>query len=477
MLALCGVTAFLLRGYCDTYTIEMSSFRIQHPALGEVLSGVTVAFVSDLHAQRLGPREEKILEILQEVKPDLLLLGGDYISFRGAYEPALSFFQQCKKAYGVLGNTEYSNENGSCILCHEKKSTVLKMSSTPVLLRNSAVILEFQGKKINLVGLDDPVHKKEDLKAALQHIDRSAPIILLAHSPQVFEEISGAGIDFILCGHNHGGQIFLTKYLRRVLPMEPVLEFLDGFYQRGKTLMYVSRGVGTSFLPFRLGIKPEVTLFRFAAPEESLAARSFRVTDQGTRAFFAGLSLSSLLEFHQASSSRSPESRGLHPARGASSLSSAEKVLFDFEAEAELDHLDWECHKWFEQSSEHATSGKYSLKAVLPAGPYPGIHFQGIDPNWSKYKALHMDVYNPAQETVRFHIRIDDAHSAWGYADRFDRNFALRTGGNAISIPLSSLKTNINPRPLDLHKIERLMIFLPANQKTTELFIDNIRLE
>ncbi len=471
------MTAFLVRGYCDTYTIEVSSFRIQHPALGEVLSGVTVAFVSDLHIQKLGLREKKILEILEDAKPDLFLLGGDYISFGDAYEPALSFFTQCKKAYGVLGNTEYSNENGSCILCHEKNSTVLKTSSMPVFLRNSAVILEFQGKKINLVGLDDPVHKKANLKAALQQIDRSAPTILLAHSPEVFEEISGEEIDFILCGHNHGGQIFLTKYLRNVIPMEPVLEYLDGFYQRGKTLMYVSRGVGTSFLPFRLGVKPEVTLFRFSAPEGSFAARPFRVTDQGTRAFSAGFSLPSFLGFHHDSSSRSPGPRSSHPTREASSPSSAGKVLFDFEAEAELNHLDWKCHKWFEQSSEHVTSGKYSLKAVLPAGPYPGIDFRGIDPDWSKYKELRLDVYNPAQDAVRFHIRIDDAQSGWGYADRFDRTFVLRTGGNAVSIPLPSIKTNIHARPLDLKRIERLMIFIPGNQKTTELFIDAIRLE
>ena len=193
------------------------------------------------------------MEVLKEEKPDLILITGDFISFEGPYEPVMSLFHQFKAPFGtyaVLGNTEYSNENGSCILCHEERSRKLKEKQNPVFLRNSSFPLKINGKTLNILGVDDPVNKKSNLKTTLKGMNSEAPSILLAHSPEIFEEASGFGIDLLLCGHTHGGQIFLTKYLRKIFPLEASLEFLEGFFQKGKMLMYVSRGIGTSYPSF-----------------------------------------------------------------------------------------------------------------------------------------------------------------------------------------------------------------------------------
>jgi hypothetical protein len=111
--------------------------------------------------------------------------------------------------------------------------------------------------------VDDPVEEKSDLRSALKGMSVDYPSILLAHSPKIFEEASANGMDLLLAGHNHGGQIFVTKILRKIFPLNPALEFLEGFFQKGKELMYVNRGIGTSYLPFRLGVKPEITFFKF----------------------------------------------------------------------------------------------------------------------------------------------------------------------------------------------------------------------
>jgi len=142
------------------------------------LGGIKVAFLSDLHIKNIGLREKKVLEILGEEKPGLILLGGDYITFRGSYQPAISFLQELQANHGiyaVMGNTDYSNENGSCILCHKKKSKKLKDGSNLIFLRNFATPLQLNGKVLNLIGLDDPVNKKADLTAALQYRSTAAP--------------------------------------------------------------------------------------------------------------------------------------------------------------------------------------------------------------------------------------------------------------------------------------------------------------
>jgi hypothetical protein len=115
-------------------------------------------------------------------------------------------------------------------------------------------------------------------------------------------------------------------------------------------------------------------------------------------------------------------------------------MLFDFESESDLKRLNWECHKWFELSGEHATSGKHSLKIILPPVQYPGINFEDIRKDWSSSRYLKMDIFNPSDETLKFHIRIDDHKSGWEYADRFDINFNLEQGANHISIPADSIE-------------------------------------
>ena len=521
---------FVAKAYYDTNAIEVRHYEIKDSSLGEVLAGLKVAFLSDFHIKSIGVRENKILEILNEEKPDLILLSGDYISFRGSYEPVMSFFHQLKPPYGVyavLGNTEYSNENGSCILCHKKGSRSLNEDSSIKFLRNSFSRLKINTSILNIVGIDDPVEKKSDLKRALKGINPDSPSILLSHSPEIFEEASNYGIDFLLCGHTHGGQIFLTKYLRNIFPLEPALEFIEGFFQKGRTLMYVNRGIGTSYLPFRLGVKPEITFFNFlnnstnqidqtnlsrmpcneyVRGEMRPALWSVETTTWGSlfhwdpinptnsnnpsnpnnpintvsisnnppKTIFTGLSLSNLIEtfnllniFDSLRSTAAPQN----------SNTSAQKILYDFESDSDLKGLNWECHKWFELSKENATSGKYSLKVSLPPGQYPGINFQEIKNDLSKSNYFKMDVFNPLEERIIFHIRIDDNKSGWEYADRFDINFMLKQGMNHISIPADSIRTNIYHRPLNLKKIKRMMVFLPNNPKQREIYIDHVHLE
>jgi predicted MPP superfamily phosphohydrolase len=517
-----ALVLFVAKAYYDTNTIEVKHYQIKDARLGEAMAGLKVAFLTDLHIRSIDVRENKILEILNEEKPDLILLSGDYISFKGPYEPVMSFFYQLKAPYGVyavLGNTEYSNQNGSCVLCHNEKSKSLRERQNPVFLRNSFSVLEINHKKINIAGVDDPVEKKSDLKMALKGMNPRHSTILLAHSPEIFEEAATYAMDLLLCGHTHGGQIFITKYLRYVLPLDPVLDFLEGFFQEGKTLMYVSRGIGTSYVPFRLGVKPEITFFEFSNdtnekiriarmnpttqssvlgpqslvnPSNSVNSMNpsnpLLISNNPPKTIFAGLTLSNLVRTFDifsvpnsiSASNPSNSFNSTNPSNtmnSSNSTNSSNGILFNFESDSDLEKLNWECHKWFELTEENATSGKYSLKVSIPPGQYPGISFQKIKRNWSDARYFGMDVFNPSEERVTFHVRIDDNKSGWEYADRFDINFELKQGLNHILIPTDSIRTNIRHRPLNLKRIERMLVFIPNNPKRREVYIDNIRLE
>lgn len=462
------------KAYYDTNTIEVKTYLIRHSALGGVLAGRKAAHLSDLHINHPTDREKKIIEILDREKPDIIFLTGDYIKNHGSYEPALSFFGRLKAPlgiYAVLGNSDYYNENGSCILCHQENSRRLKENPPVTFLRNSPVDLKINGRLLTVLGVDDPVGKRDDLKQSCIGVPANRPTILLAHSPEIFPEASHLGLDLVLSGHTHGGQLWITKYLNKVFPLETALIFLEGFFQKGRTLLYVNRGIGTSFLPFRFGVKPEITFYTFANPSGPYdVTHPIQISDSSSRMVFSGLTRSLFSETFNLFDS--PDEKK----RTQANLSGKPIVLFDFESPQDLKRLNWECHKWFELSERHATSGKFSLKVSLPAGRYPGIDFKGLPPDWSLYAYLKMDVFNPTKEALQFHVRIDDHKSEWEYANRFDADVELKPGANPISIPVSSLKTNLHHRVLDLKKIERLIIFVPDNPKPRDLYIDNIRL-
>jgi uncharacterized protein len=466
------VFTFILAGkiYYDTYTIDVRHYRIANNRLAGALAGTKLAFVSDLHAKRYGPLLQEVLSILQQEDPDYILLGGDYISFQGSYEPVMAFYNQLKNAYAVMGNSDYYNENGSCILCHQEKSQKLKAQPNVVFLRNSAFSLNKGHEQVNLIGLDEPVNKRSDMTEAMRRIDPSGPSILLAHSPDVFEEASYKGIDFVLSGHNHGGQVFPARYLKGQMLVDPSYQYLDGFFQKGRTLMYVGRGVGTSFLPFRFGVRPEVAFFQFVHETGDATNSSQGVTPINEQRRSAAFSMANLVDLMGVSNGLSGSGKKKH-------IIGPSGKLFDFESEEELEYLNWECHKWFELSHDHVTSGQYSLEVTLPAGQYPGINFIEIENDWSAYRQFKMDVFNPVADPLTFHVRIDDKKSGWDYGDRYDRDFTLKRGLNQISIPLDSIKANIAHRSLDLKNIKRLMFFIPGNDKKRSFHIDNIRLE
>lgn len=476
--------AFLSKAYYDTQTIEVRHFRIKSPALGSALKGLKIAHLSDLHIKEIGKREELVRRILDEEKPDLIFFTGDLIAIDGPYGPGYGYLKNLKAlrgCYAILGNTEYYNENGSCILCHEKGSRMSRRDGHPAYLRNSSIIKRLNGDKVAFLGLDNPLDGKGDLDAALKGIPAGTPKVLLSHSPEVFREAAERGVDLVLSGHTHGGQWWGMKRLKRWLPLEPALEYLQGFFQKGRTLMYVNSGVGTSFLPFRFGVRPEVAFFQFKSSDGGNSAGEV-LPSSPPESVFTGFSLPEFLStfnvfplimhkvFHSDSDNRKVPSGPIGP-------KTLPLRLYDFESKEELDTLNWECHKWFEMSADYKSSGNASLKATLPPGHYPGISLKGFHPDWSVGRVLKMEVFIPGSKEILFHVRIDDHKSGWEYATRFDRDFNLPPGENRLEIPLADIKTNLGQRPLNLKKIERFLVFVPGNQKKIELYLDNIRLE
>lgn len=212
---------------------------------------LTIAHVTDLHTNGLGVVEHKLIAVIKEKKPDMIVITGDIATPGGTakgYEEVLVQLKAPLGVYFVQGNWEYWEP------VKELKDIFHRLGIRD--LTNKTLKLN---DSLWLAGLDDELAGSPDI-SALEDIPEDKKVISIFHSPALFKEISDK-IDLAFAGHTHGGQIRIPLIGPFWMP-EGTSEFELGWYQRGRARMYVSRGIGNSILPIRFNCKPEVAFIK-----------------------------------------------------------------------------------------------------------------------------------------------------------------------------------------------------------------------
>jgi predicted MPP superfamily phosphohydrolase len=251
--------------------VEPDQIMVQHvwiesPGLAQVLGDKVVVHISDLHIDKLGGREHKVLQTLDYLKPDLVFLTGDYVQWHGDYEPALEFLSRLKAEVGiwaVMGDYDYKRPRKSCLFCHEQGRGKPTRRHRVRFLRNSRERLTFEEGTLWIGGIDREPLAPNTEGLPLPRDGGRDPIILLSHNPLAFDLIGEDQDVLMLSGDTHGGQIFLPTWLWRFLGYEKTARYMQGLFESGRKKMFVSRGIGTSHFPIRLGSSPEVVVLHF----------------------------------------------------------------------------------------------------------------------------------------------------------------------------------------------------------------------
>jgi uncharacterized protein len=254
--------ALLQAAVVEAHQFEITRPLIQLSKLPRAFDGLRLAQLSDLHhSPFLG--EAEIVEAVRHtnaLQPDLIVLTGDYISHSRDYIPgcarALSELRAPLGVFAVLGNHDHWTDGA-------RMAEALCAADIRVLI-NEHVSLERGGAQIKLLGIDDLLVKRGDLAQAVAGTSRGETRILLSHNPTIIREAARAGIDLVLSGHTHGGQInwrLLTgRPEKRRWLQRRSRRFMRGHAQLGETQLYVNRGLGTVVAPLRYGCAPEITL-------------------------------------------------------------------------------------------------------------------------------------------------------------------------------------------------------------------------
>ena len=241
------------------YACQIEPFRIEvtrHQISAPLHSPIKIAHLSDLHTYGIGRREQKMLAILEQEKPDLIVITGDLISGADGYEGCLEVLKNMQAPLGVwivLGN----HENWTS---QEVKKTYGEFkdyfeSAGTNFLFNSNRKIRYD---LWILGLDDAMAGKPDMEAALVGVPENAYKICLFHSPAYFDEVAGK-CDLVFAGHSHGGQVRLPFLKPLWLPKE-CDGYDKGWFEGVGSKMYVSRGIGTSIFPIRFNCRPEIAI-------------------------------------------------------------------------------------------------------------------------------------------------------------------------------------------------------------------------
>jgi uncharacterized protein len=267
-----GAAPFVASGYGLLYgrlDIEVTHQRIRITRLPKAFEGFRIAQLSDIHISPFttGEQIRHCVTIANDFKPDLVALTGDYLSddpgAQGEVVHALAGLRAPFGVFGCMGNHEFMTETEASI-------TRLFAAERIRILRQEQVTIQSHGELLNLIGVDyqqarfGPDHWGHLVDRYLEGSEKlvvpGMVNILLNHNPNAFDRAAELGIDLMLSGHTHGGQVSLEFVHRGLSLAYTETPYVSGWYEKGGSQLYVNRGIGTTGPPIRFGERPEITI-------------------------------------------------------------------------------------------------------------------------------------------------------------------------------------------------------------------------
>jgi predicted MPP superfamily phosphohydrolase len=248
----------------EANTLTTETVQIYLKRLPKNLDGFRIVHLSDIHHSPFTDLKHisRAIEIANELKPDMFVLTGDFVSHEPEYIAPMA---------EVMGTLESEFGTYACLGNHDHWTDAklvtesLRENNVKVLI-NEGFRFTARGASLWLCGVDDYMVGQTDLRSALRGSFPDEMKLLLAHNPKILNRAARSNVDLMLSGHTHGGQVKLRDDEKRILPRR---KFANGLYHRKETQVYITRGIGTVVLPVRFGCPPEISLLELKVSQQS----------------------------------------------------------------------------------------------------------------------------------------------------------------------------------------------------------------
>jgi predicted MPP superfamily phosphohydrolase len=235
----------------ERHALSLTEGDVLVDGLPAALSGVRIGLITDVHRSQWVSHDDVVAAgaLLLAIRPDLIILGGDYVTWgdRTYVEPAaeaLAGLSAPGGVFAILGNHDDDHDMPAALMA--RGISVLRDARTRLTIRNET---------LELAGIRFWTRRQSDIASVVR--GASGPVILLAHDPRRLTEASALGIPLVLAGHTHGGQVVLPGLGPVAAQKFPVV---SGFGRSDRTSLFVSRGIGTVYVPVRINCPPEVAV-------------------------------------------------------------------------------------------------------------------------------------------------------------------------------------------------------------------------
>lgn len=255
-----GVIGLLLLDifWFEKYIIRWPEYDISDSDTGRI----KLIQLSDLHIEEVKSFHRSIAKRINKEKPDLLLITGDSVNYPRllpVFNAFLGLIDLSIQKVAIMGNKEY---DGNVDINSLKK---VFENQNGKLLINENLVFKTKNRELNIIGVDDFIRGNPDFKKSANNLNKSLDTIVLNHCPIYRDDIEIINrklklkIKAILSGHTHGGQITLFGLLAYRVGGSG--NYLKGWYKSPESKMFVSKGIGTSYFPFRFFARAEAPIF------------------------------------------------------------------------------------------------------------------------------------------------------------------------------------------------------------------------
>ena len=228
------------------------------------LSGLRIGLLTDVHRSRWVSHDDVVaaVERLMQSRPDIIVLGGDYVTwgereYIGPAAESLAGLAAPHGVFAILGNHDDDHDMPAALTARGIE-----------VLRDARTRLTIRQETLELAGIRFWTRRQTDIASVLR--GASGTTLLLAHDPRRVSEAAALGVPLVLSGHTHGGQVVLPGLGAIAAQKFPVVA---GIARQNRTTLFVSRGVGTVYVPVRLNCPPEVAVLTLR-PDVELQRRT-----------------------------------------------------------------------------------------------------------------------------------------------------------------------------------------------------------
>lgn len=249
--------SFMAYSLIEPYLIQTEEITIDSNQIPAQFDGKKIVFISDVHMGSWPffdqKRTEDLVNQVNGLHPDMILLGGDYVSDEPPY--VNSCFTELSKlnaplgVYCVLGNNDPRNESLEAI-----------NNTNITYIGNSGLWIENSGAKIRLGGVGDIQTDTQNQDSAIGDANESDFVMIVSHNPDFFPLLNKSNVDVMLSGHTHGGQITFFGFWAPVTHSEYGNKYRTGVIKEDNSTLVVSNGIGTIVLPMRFFAHPQIVV-------------------------------------------------------------------------------------------------------------------------------------------------------------------------------------------------------------------------